>query len=70
MYDDDLMHITIPEEGWQDIVINEQLQIHVIVQVDGISVDYYKYRSPEEETDDYDDDFMGSRYFLWEDFED
>ena len=65
----DYIEINIGEQDWQEVVINEQLQLHITTNIDGICIDYYKYRNPNEETDDFDDDFIGSRYFLWDDLQ-
>lgn len=65
----DYIEINLTDEDWQEVVINEQLQLHITTHQDGICIDYYKYRSPNKETDNFDDDFIGSRYFLWDDLQ-
>lgn len=66
---EDEIKITMGKEDWQEVVINKQLQLHITTNVDGICIDYYKYRTPDEVFDNYDDDYIGTRYFLWEDLE-
>lgn len=62
---DDYIYVTMKKsEDWQEIVINEQLQLHITTHNDGICIDYYRYRA--EDTDEL-DDFLGSRYFLYDD---
>lgn len=65
----DYIEINLGERDWQEVVINKQLQLHITTNFDGICVDYYKYRNPNEDADDFDDDFIGSRYFLWDDLQ-
>ena len=48
---------------WQEIIVNEQLHLHITTHPDGICIDYYKYEK--ENVDE--DDFIGSRYFLYDD---
>lgn len=64
---DEHIGINMGEQDWQEIVINEKLQLHITTSQDGICIDYYKYREEFDDQENYDDDFIGSKYFLWDD---
>lgn len=60
---DDLIKVdNLAKENNVDIVVNGELEIHLIHSPDGYIVDFYKALLPENETEehDYDADFLDS----------
>jgi hypothetical protein len=60
---DDLIKVDeLAIENNVDIVVNGELEIHLIHSPDGYIVDFYKALAPEDETEehDYDADFIDS----------
>lgn len=66
----DNIEINLGERDWQEVVINNSLQLHITSNMDGICIDYYRYREEFDDQENYDDDFIGSRYFLWDELGD
>ena len=67
---DDHIHVTVTEEFPSEIVINKSLELHVSTSEGNIAIDYYRYADEElmeNEDYDFDDDFIRSTWFDYND---
>lgn len=61
----DEVHLTVKgEENWQEIVINNELHLHLVKSKDGYTVDVYNYSKLEEP---FEEDFITSTFVNWDD---
>ena len=67
---DEEVHVKMGKDDWQEIIVNNDLQVHIHTSDEGYTVDLYAYNedTPDEERD-YDNEFISSCYASYEEVE-